>query len=59
VNQAPDKTFLEYETLDDGNCSLYLKISAKEGVIKKAWKNVYNIESGESNLTEIPWDLKE
>lgn len=59
VNQAPDKTFLEYETLDDGNCNLYLKISAKEGVIKKAWKNVYNIESGESNLTEIPWDLKE
>ncbi|MCX5893146.1 MAG: hypothetical protein NTW80_09280 [Deltaproteobacteria bacterium] len=59
VNQAPDKTFLEYETLDDGNCNLYLKIAAKEGVIKKAWKNVYDIESGESNLTEIPWDLKE
>lgn len=59
VNRAPDKTFLEYETVDDGNCNLYLKISSKEGAIKKAWKNVYSVESGESNLTEIPWDLKE
>lgn len=59
VNQAPDKTFLQYETLDDGNCNLYLMISAKEGMLKKAWKNVYSVETGESNLMEIPWDLKE
>jgi hypothetical protein len=59
VNQAPDKTFMQFETLDDGDCNLYLKISAKEGMLKKAWKNVYSADTGENILTEIPWDLKE
>lgn len=57
VNQVPDKTFMHYDTLDDAGYNIYLEISAKEGTLKKAWKNVPAGEEGESNLVEIPWDL--
>jgi hypothetical protein len=59
VNQVPDKTFMHYETLDDAGYKLYLEISAKEGKLKKAWRNIPAGEEGESNLVEIPWDLPE
>lgn len=59
VNQVPDKTFMHYDTLDDAGYNIYVEISAKEGTLKKAWKNVPADEAGESNLMEIPWDLKE
>jgi hypothetical protein len=59
VNQVPDKTFMHYDTLDDAGYNIYLEISAKEGKLKKAWKNVPASEPGESNLVEIPWDLPE
>jgi|GEM_PF-4824995 hypothetical protein len=59
VNQVPDKTFVHYDTLDDAGYKLYLEISAKEGKVKKAWKNIPNGEDGHSNLVEIPWDLNE
>ncbi|MHB8068434.1 MAG: hypothetical protein ACYDIC_11100 [Desulfobaccales bacterium] len=59
VNQVPDKTFMHYDTLDDAGYNIYLEISAKEGTLKKAWKNVPADEAGESNLMEIPWDLQE
>jgi hypothetical protein len=57
VNQVPDKTFMHYDTLDDAGYNIYLEISAKEGTLRKAWKNVPTGEMGESNLVEIPWDL--
>lgn len=59
VNQKPDKTMLQYETLNDAGAKLYLKIKCKEGIIKKAWKNVYMGDSGPAELMEIPWDLEE
>lgn len=59
VNPVPDKTFMHYATLDDEGCKLYLKVSSKEGVIKKAWKNVSTGASGEANLVETTWDLKD
>lgn len=59
VNQVPDKTFMHYETLDDAGYNLYLEISAKEGTLKRAWKNIPAGEPGDSNLAEIPWDLEE
>lgn len=59
VNQVPDKTMLQYETLDDAGATLYLKIKCKEGTIKKAWKNLGSEDSGPATLTEVPWDLKE
>lgn len=59
VSPVPDKTFMHYATLDDEGCKLYLKVAAKEGVIKKAWKNVSIGDGGQANLVEIPWDLQE
>lgn len=60
VSQAPDKTFLQYETLNDAGATLYLKVKCKEGTIKKAWKNLGSEEPGApATLTEVPWDLKE
>lgn len=59
VSQAPDKTFLQYETLDDAGATLYLKVKCKEGTIKKAWKNLGAADSGPATLTEVPWDLQE
>ena len=60
VSQAPDKTFLQYETLNDAGATLYLKVKCKEGTIKKAWKNLGPAEPGRpATLTEVPWDLKE
>ncbi len=59
VNQVPDKSFMHYETLDDAGYKLYLEISAKEGNVRKAWKNIPDGNYGESNLTEIPWDMDE
>lgn len=59
VSQAPDKTFMQYETIGDEGCKLYLKVKAKEGVIKKAWKNVGQNSSGQAELVEVPWDLEE
>ncbi|RJR48394.1 MAG: hypothetical protein C4567_00120 [Deltaproteobacteria bacterium] len=59
VNQAPDQTFMHYETLNDAGYNLYLEISAKEGKLKRAWKNVAGGDSSDSNLLEIPWDLEE
>jgi hypothetical protein len=60
VSQAPDKTELQYETLDDAGATLYLKVKCKEGVIKKAWKNLGPEEPGApATLTEVPWDLQE
>lgn len=59
VNQAPDKTFLQYETLSDAGDTLYLKIKCKEGTIKKAWKNLGPPEPGAPNtLIPVPWDLQ-
>jgi hypothetical protein len=59
VNQAPDQTFMHYETLNDAGYNLYLEISAKEGTLKRAWKNVSGGDSSDSNLMEIPWDLED
>jgi hypothetical protein len=60
VSQAPDKTFLQYETLNDAGATLYLKVKCKEGTIKKAWKNLGPQERGTpATLTEVPWDLKD
>jgi hypothetical protein len=59
VTQVPDSTFLQFETLDDAGATLYLKVKSKEGVIKKAWKNLGSDGSGPASLTEVPWDLKE
>jgi hypothetical protein len=59
VSQAPDQTFLQYETLNDAGATLYLKVKCKEGTIKKAWKNLDSEGSGPATLTEVPWDLKE
>jgi hypothetical protein len=60
VSQAPDKTFLQYETLNDAGATLYLKVKCKEGTIKKAWKNLApDKPTGPNTLTEVPWDLKE
>jgi hypothetical protein len=60
VSQAPDKTFLQYETLNDAGATLYLKVKCKEGTIKKAWKNLGPEEpGGPAALTEVPWDLEE
>ena len=59
VSQAPDKTFLQYETLNDAGATLYLQAKCKEGTIKKAWKNLGSDDSGPATLTEVPWDLKE
>jgi len=58
INQVQDKTFLQYETLDNQGHDIYLKISSKEGTVKKAWKRTGSADSG-GNLMEIPWDLKE
>ena len=58
INQVQDKTFLQYETLDDQGHDIYLTISSKEGTVKKAWKRTGSIDSG-GTLMEIPWDLKE
>jgi hypothetical protein len=59
VSQAPDQTFLQYESLNDAGVTLYLKVKCKEGTIKKAWKNLNSEGSGPATLTEVPWDLKE
>ena len=59
VNQPPDKTMMQYETLNDAGYKIYLEISAKEGKLKKAWQNHPADAPGESNLVEIPWDLKQ
>ncbi len=59
VNQVPDKTFMHYETLDDAGYKIYLEISAKEGELRKAWKNIPSGDFGESNLMEVPWDSDE
>lgn len=58
INQVQDKTFLQYETLDNQGHDIYLTISSKEGTVKKAWKRAGSADSGVS-LMEIPWDLKE
>ena len=58
INQVQDKTFLQYETLDNQGHDIYLTISSKEGTVKKAWKRTGSPDSG-GNLIEIPWDLKE
>jgi hypothetical protein len=58
INQVQDKTFLQYENSDNQGHDIYLKISSKEGTIKKAWKRTGSADSG-GNLIEIPWDLKE
>lgn len=57
VNQRPDKTMMQYETLNDEGYKIYLEISAKEGKLKRAWQNYPADEPGVSNLVEIPWDL--
>jgi hypothetical protein len=58
VSQAPDKTFLQYETINDAGATLYLKVKCQEGTIKKAWKSLGPPEPGAPNtLTEVPWDL--
>ncbi len=59
VNQAPDKTMLQYERLSDAGDKIYLKIKCKEGVIRKAWQNVSMGDSGPADLVPVPWDLKE
>jgi hypothetical protein len=60
VSQKPDQTFLQYETLNDAGATLYLKVKSKEGVIKKAWKNLGpEPGSGRAALTEVPYDLKD
>jgi len=58
INQVQDKTFMQYETLDNQGHDIYLTITSKEGTVKKAWKRTESTDSG-VNLTEIPWDLKE
>jgi hypothetical protein len=59
VNQPPDKTFLQYATLSDAGDTIYLKIKCKEGIIKKAWKNLGPPEPGAPNtLIPTTWDLK-
>ena len=58
INQVQDKTFMQYETLDNQGHDIYLTITSKEGTVKKAWKRTGSTDSG-VNLTEIPWDLKE
>jgi hypothetical protein len=59
VNKVQDKTFLHYDTLEDQGSTLYLKVKTKEGVVRKAWKNVSSDDSGQATLREVPYDLKE
>lgn len=58
INQVQDKTFMQYETLDNQGHDIYVTISSKEGTVKKAWKRTGSTDS-EVSLIEIPWDLKE